>query len=98
MKGTGFSRLRKNSAPGRKAIPQGRSGLSAAQGLSLFDSRLPSEAKALKICGIYGTAEAVPFLRESFRTSATFGFCLLSKREAKAQRILIIYGATEVVP
>jgi hypothetical protein len=76
----------------------GRSGLSAAQGLSLFDPRLPSEAKALKICGIYGTAEAVPFLRESFRTSATFGFCLLSNREAKAQRILIIYGATEVVP
>jgi hypothetical protein len=47
----------------------------------LFDPRLPSEA--LKICGIYGTAEAVPFLRESFRTSATFGFCLLSNSESK---------------
>jgi len=30
---------------------------------------LTSGAKALKVCGIYGTAEAVPFLRISFRTS-----------------------------
>jgi hypothetical protein len=31
---------------------------------------LPSEAKALKICGIYGTASAVPFLGNSFRPAA----------------------------
>jgi hypothetical protein len=46
----------------------------------LFDPRLPSGAKARKICGTYGTAEAVPFLRESFRTSATFGFLLVLKQ------------------
>jgi hypothetical protein len=41
---------------------------------------MPSGAKALKICGIYGTAKAVPFLRESFRTSAAFGFLLVLKQ------------------
>ena len=32
-----------------------------------------ADAKALKVCGIYGTAESVPFLRISFRTSVDFG-------------------------
>jgi hypothetical protein len=44
---------------------------------------------------ICGTAEAVPFLRESFRTSATFGFCLLSNRESEAQ---IIFGTFAARP
>jgi hypothetical protein len=46
----------------------------------------PSGAKARKVCGTYGTAEAVPFLRESFRTSATLVFYLYSNRESKARQ------------
>jgi len=51
--------------------------------------------KALKVCGIYGTTEAVPFLRISFRTSE---IRVRSGRVSVADGIGTLKNTTMAVP